>query len=273
MKRKSFLLTALLLSCLQICAQLPLVGTWELISMKGTSYDGKPFSVDASMQKVIKIITPTHYMLIAHALKGDSLIFSRSHAGNVLMDDKQYSEVIKLASWENLVPYASCSFKWEVKGDRLTKTGSITLQDGKTMTQEEMVFKRVKSATSYPNNPSNGTWDQLSSSFIQPDGKKGSHTRETATRFEIITPTHWCRLSHRNGKFENAMVGTYAIKGNKVYQVIEAASFPVDGNNTSESIHRIEGGKRYVSGKFVNRNGKTLTWDDIFQRVDADVLK
>jgi hypothetical protein len=272
MKTRSFLLTTLVMSSVQLFAQLPVVGTWELVSMKGTNFAGEPTFVDASMEKVMKIITPTHYMLIAHNVKGDSLIFNRSHAGDVILNGNKYIETLKTASWDGLIP-TTCTFYWKVEGDKLIKYGSIACEDGKTATQEMMVFKRVNGATSYPNNPANGTWDQLSSSFTLPDGKQGSHTRETATRFQIFSPTHWFRMHHRDGKFESVMAGPYTMKGKKLFPELEAASFPINKQDKVELNQRVEGDKLYVSGKLVYQNGKIMTWDDVFQKVEAETIK
>lgn len=271
MKTKTLLLTGLLMSSVQLFAQLPIVGTWELVSMKGTNFAGEPLFIDATTQKVIKIITPTHYMLIAHDVKGDSLVFNRSHAGEVILDRNKYIESIKSVSWEDHVP-TTALFYWKMKGDTLIKYGSITREDGKTATQEMMVFTRIKGTASYPDNPSNGTWDQLSSTFTLPDGKKGSHTRETTTRFQIFSPTHWFRISHRNNKFENAVAGTYTMEGNKIYPIMEVASFPINRNDKAVFIHRVEGDKLYASGRVVYENGKSVSWDDVFEKVVADLV-
>lgn len=272
MKTKSFIVAALLLTSMQNYAQHPLVGTWEMISIKGTGYDGKAFFADTSTLREIKIITPTHYMLIVHNVKGDSLVFNRSHAGTVRLEGNQYIECQRTASWADLKP-VDLPFNWKVEGDKFIQSGTLTRADGKTATLEELIFQRVKTMHSYPANPSNGTWDQLSSNYTRPDGKKESHTRETATRFQIFSPTHWFLISHRNNKFEGAMAGTYSMEGNKIYPVMEVASFPINRNNKGVWIHRIEGDKLYASGQVVYENGKTLTWDDVFQKVGVEVIK
>lgn len=272
MKTKTVLLAALLMTCAQLFAQLPIVGAWELLSMKGTNFAGQPTFVDASMQKVIKIITPTHYMLIAHDVKGDSLVFNRSHAGEVILDGNKYIETIKSVSWENPMP-TTCIFYWKAEGDKLIKYGSITREDGKTATQEMMVFKRINGTSSYPDNPSNGTWDQLSSSYTLPDGKKGSHTRETATRFQVIAPTHWGRISHPSGKFEGAMFGTYAMDGNILHSSVEMASYVFSSRDKFEVVQRVDGDKLYVSGKAIYEDGKTMTWEDVFEKVESKLVR
>lgn len=134
------------------------------------------------------------------------------------------------------------------------------------------MFRRVNGKTSYPDNPANGAWDQLSSSYTLADGKKESHTRETATRFHIITPTHWMRISHRNSKFENAMGGTYTMQGNKVYPSVEFASCPIIPGGKYELTERVDGDRLYVSGVSLLKNGSQFIWDDVFQKVSRITL-
>jgi hypothetical protein len=272
MKTKYTLLTALLISSLCANGQHPLVGTWEMISIKGTDYDGKPFFADKTRMREIKIITPTHYMLIAQDVKGDSLVFNRSHAGTVRFEGNQYIECQRIASWDSLKP-VDLAFNWKVEGDKFIQSGTLTRADGKTARLEELVFQRVTPPSSYPKNPSIGTWDQLSSSFTLPDGKKGMHTRETATRFQIITPTHMMRMSHRGNKFESATAESYTMKGNRIHSMLETASFAFSRDYQAELIHRVEANKLYASGKVVFADGKTLTWDDVFEKVVADPVR
>jgi hypothetical protein len=271
MKTKYLFLAVMLLCSLHILAQ-PIVGTWELVSMKGTDFAGKSFTIDASMERVIKIITPTHYMLIAHGVKDDSLVFNRSHAGTVILDQDKYLETTQRASLNELI-LTKGAFSWKIEGDKLIKYGSLTREDGKTARLEELVFKRIKSKTSYPENPSIGAWDQLSSSYTTVDGKKGSHTRETATRFELITPTHMTRISHRNNKFESAWVSAYRMEGNKIYPELVLASFPANPADRLTFTQRVTADKLYVTGDLVFHNGARSTWDDVFQKVDVNVIK
>lgn len=272
MKIKHLLFAALTVSSLHIYGQHPLVGTWQMISIKGTGYDGKPFFADTTTLREIKIITPTHYMLIVHDIKGDSLLFNRSHAGTVRFEGNRYIECQRTASWADLKP-VDLPFNWKVEGDKFIQSGTLTRADGKRATLEELIFQRVKTVHAYSDNPSNGTWDQLSSHYTTPDGKKESHTRETATRFQIFSPTHWFRISHRNNKFENAMAGTYTMEGNKIYPIMEVASFPINRNDKAVFIHRIEGDRLYVSGRIVYENGKSMSWEDVFEKVVSDPVR
>ncbi len=87
---------------IHVAAQHPLVGTWEMVSIKGIDADGKKFSVDTMSVREIKIITPTHYMLIAHDVVADSLVFNRSYAGKITFDGKKFNEVPLHASVPNI---------------------------------------------------------------------------------------------------------------------------------------------------------------------------
>ena len=272
MKTRMTLLSGLLLLSLHVFAQHPLVGTWEMVSLKAIDFDGKRVSLDTTIARETKVITPTHYMLIAHDVKGDSLVFNRSHAGTVRFEENKYIETPLLASWDSVRSNGN-SFDWKIEGDRFIQSGTFTRADGKTAILEELIFVRAKNRQAYPENPSNGTWDQLSSRYTLPNGKKESHTRETATRFDIITPTHWVRLGHRNNKFGSAMIATYSMDENKMYPVIEVASFPINRKDKAELTHRVEGDRLHVFGKVLYENGQSMTWDDVFQKVGTDPEK
>ncbi|HEY9490134.1 MAG TPA: hypothetical protein VIQ51_17480, partial [Chryseosolibacter sp.] len=71
MKATIFLVVSLL-TVQQATAQHPLIGTWEMISVKGLDADGAPFFMDTTLARETKIITPTHYMLIAWDVDKDS---------------------------------------------------------------------------------------------------------------------------------------------------------------------------------------------------------
>src|SRR5687768_16695902 len=59
MKTKCLLLTALLMSSLNVFAQHPLIGTWEMVSLEFTDFDGKKISMTPATAREVKIITPT----------------------------------------------------------------------------------------------------------------------------------------------------------------------------------------------------------------------
>jgi hypothetical protein len=246
--------------------QHPLVGTWEMISIKGINADGERFSFDTTTVRETKVITPTHYMLIAHNVEGDSLIFNRSYAGTLRLEGNEYIEepvISSLPIFDNVKQ----NFLWKVDGDKFIQSGTFTRPDGKTIILDELVFRKVKHATAYNANPALGVWDQLSSTYVDYNGSKTSHTSETTRRFHIVTPTHWMRISHNNGKFEHAMGGTYSMKNGKTYPVVDYASFPAGNIGKTELTEKIEGDKLFVEGVMTAPDGKIFTWRDVFQKV------
>src|SRR5688572_33298277 len=98
MKNFSAFLALFVLFSVTLYAQHPLVGTWEMVSIKGIDANGEKFSSDTSAIREIKIITPTHYMLIAQDVEGDSLVFNRCYAGTIKIDGDRYNEMPMLSS-------------------------------------------------------------------------------------------------------------------------------------------------------------------------------
>ena len=268
MKRRFTILGAILLFSFTLAAQHPLIGTWEMVSIKYINADGEKLSVDTSSVREVKIITPTHYMLIAHDVQGDSLVFNRSYAGTIKLEGERYIEFPTQASVQ-IFDNVKTDFTWKVEGDKFTQAGTIIRPDGKKVVLEEMIFKRVKTANSFPNNLAIGTWSQLSSSYTNFDGTKESHTNATTTRFHIITPTHWMRISHRNKKFEHVMGGTYEIKDGKTYPKLIYKSATIANLvsvSTVEMSEQVKNDKLHVSGVVIRPDGKKFIWEDIFER-------
>ncbi|MDF9798078.1 hypothetical protein OKW21_003341 [Catalinimonas alkaloidigena] len=293
MKTQILLMLTLLLSfCIQLVAQQhPLVGTWQMISSKVIDVDGNEILQDNSNAREIKIITPTHFMFIAHDIKDDSLIFKGSIAGTVNVEGDRYIESPIYSSAEEYNHFKT-NFSWQVDGDQFIQRGTITLADGSKVILKELVFQRVNSTEQYVENPSVGVWDQLSSSYTLADGTQESHTNAIATRFQIITSTHWMRISHRNNEFENAMGGRYTLENvseevnledfapgyggkhtseiTKLYPQLEYASFSVNPEEKYEFIQRVEDDKLYISGFGKDAEGnKILSFEDIFQKVNS----
>jgi hypothetical protein len=238
---------------LQLFAQNPLVGTWEI----------KTDSI-----RSIKIITPTHWMVFTEAIPGDSSKFVRSQGGTYTLAGDKYIEKITVASWPDYGKEKT-DFTFKVSGKQFHQKGTLTTADGTVVPIDE-VWQKTSAAQTYPKNPSIGTWNQLSSSYTGADGKKQSHTNATATRFEVITPTHWMRISHRDNKFENAFGGTYTLEGNKVHAHLNFASFPIDQNEKVEITQKVSGDKLYLNGFIMGADGKTtLRFADVFEKVNA----
>jgi hypothetical protein len=259
---KAFLVsfTLLLMCCaLFLQAQNPLVGTWEM-------------KTDST--RSIKIITPTHWILFFENLKGDSSRFAGAGGGLYTLAGNKYIEHIDIASWDNYGKERT-DYTYKVTGDKFYMKGPLTLADGTVIPIDE-VWQKVKSAQAYPKNPAIGTWNQLSSSYTTAEGKKVSHTYVIATCFEVITPTHWMRISHRDNKFEHAMGGPYTLTGNTMHPELAFASFPIDKTMKIAATQRVSDDKRYVHGTITTGKDKAyLTLDDVFQkaRAKAQTLK
>ncbi len=254
-----------LISIVQLFAQHPLIGTWEMVSIKGTNAAGEKFSSDTSTIREIKIITPTHYMLIAQDVEGDSLVFNRCYAGTVHIQDNRYKETPTLSS-APIFDNVTTDYTWKVEGDKFIQAGTFTRPDGKKVVLDEMVFQKVKTPQSYTKNPTNGTWELLSSSYTNVDGTKESYTNETAKCLHVITPTHWMYISSRDKKFETAMGGSYTMKGNKYYPSLDYTSFPRSLLGKLEMTERVEGDQLYIDGISLYPDGKKLVWNDVFRR-------
>jgi hypothetical protein len=267
MKTPLSILGALLLVSFTLAAQHPLIGTWEMVSIKYINVDGEKLSIDTSSVREVKIITPTHYMLVAHDVQGDSLVFNRSYSGTIKLEGNKYIEYPKQASVQ-IFENVKTDFTWKVEGDKFIQAGTIIRPDGKKVILEEMIFRRVKTPNAYPQNPAIGAWSQLSSSYTNFDGSKESHTNATTTRFHIITPTHWMRISHRDKKFEHVMGGTYTMKDGKTYPTLLYRSGPLAFSDLStvEMSEQVKGDKLYANGVITGTDGKKFTWEDIFER-------
>lgn len=249
-----------------ISAQHALVGTWEMVSIKGFNADGEPFYFDTTRVREIKIITPTHYMLIAYDVADDSLIFNRTYAGKVAFDGTQYIET-PLQSSEPIFDNVRADYTWRVDGDQFVQSGTVVRPDGKKVILEALIFKRVKTANSFTDNPAIGTWNQLSSTYTDFLGNTAMHTKDDATRLHIITPTHWMRISHRKKKFEHVMAGTYTMKDGIAFPVIEYGTANIPADQKIEMSERVEGDRLLVKGRIVRRDGKQFTWEDVFEKV------
>jgi len=257
-----FILLFAVLTRSAVQAQHPLVGTWEMVSIKGIGAEGERFSYDTSQVREIKIITPEHYMLMAYTVEGDSLVFNRCYAGSLQLDGNAYIEKPLLSSlpiFENV----KSNFFWKVDKDRFIQSGTFTRPDGKTVILDEMVFQKVKTENKYDTNPAIGFWQLQSTSYVNFDGTKGSHTNET--RYHVITPSHWMRISHRDGKFQHAMGGSYTMKDGKTYPSIDFSSTFTGPPGKIEATDVVKGDKLHASG-MLDAGGTKLTWEDVFQR-------
>ncbi len=241
-------------SSLNLAAQRSLLGTWQM---------------ESDSSRSIKIITPTNWIVFTEALNGDKKEFTRSHGGSYTLNGNKYVENIEVASW-NDYGKEKTDYTVRVEGDRLFQKGNLTLADGTVMPIDE-VWHKVKSDYAYNDHPGVGVWDQLSSTYTTADGKTESHTSPTVTRHQVVTPTHWLRISHRDNKFESAMGGTYTAEGNKIYPNVHFASFPINKQERIEISQWLEGGKLHCVGKVKDAQGnQTLHFEDVFQKAGAN---
>jgi hypothetical protein len=266
MRLSAVFVPLVLLLSFQVNAQHPLIGTWEMVSIKGINAAGETFSDDTSNIREVKIITPTHYMLIAHDVEGDSLVFNRCYAGTVSFDSEKYVEVPLLSSVP-IFDNVKTDFTWRVEGDKFIQSGTLIRPDGKKIVLEELVFRRLKGSASYPDNKANGTWKLLSSNYTTVDGTKHSDTSQNVNALQVITPTHWMYVSSRGNKFEHAMGGAYSKQGEKYFPSLDFASFPKNLWGKTEILAELQGDKLRMSGISKFDDGKNFSWEDVFEKV------
>ena len=255
-----------LVVCIQATAQHPLLGTWEMVSIKGINAAGEKFSEDTSTVREVKIITPTHYILIAHDVEGDSLAFNRCYAGAVEFDDTKYNET-PLISSVPIFDNVKTDLTWKVDGDKFIQAGTLIRPDGKKITIEELVFRRVKTSETFSDNPTIGTWKLLSTNFTRVDGTTHADTQESVNALQVITPTHWMYVSSRDKKFEHAMGGSYSKEGDTYMLNLDYASFSKDRWGKTEMKEKLLGDTLRITGSSTFSDGRKFTWEDVFQRV------
>lgn len=250
---KPFLLLSLSIASLQSGAQTAkndaasLRGTWE---EKGDTLNE------------IKIISPTHVFFFIRNVITDS--FVNAGAGTYTLSPNQYTENLQYGSFD--VKGIKASFNYNVQGNKMKQEGTLILGDG-TQYQINHTFTRVEGV---PQNSGKqiGTWNQLSSKFNAGNGEQ-SHTNATHIRYQIITPTHWMRISLANGAFENAFGGTYTVTGDKMIFNVDFASIPIEGA-TADLTMRFEGNKMIMRGTVKGKAGNKINEiEDVFERVDS----
>lgn len=258
---------AISLAVVEGVAQHPLVGTWEMVSVKGVGADGEPFFFDTTSVRETKIITPTHYMLIAWDVDEDSLTFNRTMAGKVSLDGNKYIEVPTQASVQ-IFDNVKVDFFWKLEGDRFTQSGTIVRPDGKEVVLEELIFKRVTDIQSPGENPAVGTWKQIAGTHTSAEGKKNPSFGKSDQGLLLVTPTHWMRMNHRNQKFEGVLYGTYTSDGDTVVKNIVYASDPVKRNDRFSSMKKLNGKKLEIISTRMTLEGKPETFYDTFEKVN-----
>lgn len=265
MKTMFFIIISVCLANLPVAAQHPLVGTWEMISVKGVDADGEPFYFDTSAVRETKIITPTHYILIAWDVGEDSLIFNRTMAGQVRLEGEKYIEIPTQASVQ-IFENVQVDFTWKLAGDIFTQSGTIVRPDGKRILLEALIFERVTNVKPQKN-PAIGTWNQLSANYTTADGKSNSTFNDSDTRLLIVTPTHWMRMDHKNKKFDGVLYGTYTLDdGDTIITKVDFSSYPFNKGEHSKFTQKVKGNQIHIKSAGKAPDGKPATFDNIFEK-------
>ena len=264
MKTPFLLILVLYFTAAHVTAQHPLVGTWEMISVKGVDAEGDPFFLDTSSVRETKIITPTHYMLIAWDVDKDSLIFNRTMGGQVRLEGERYIETPTQASVQ-IFENVKVEFVWKLDGDIFTQSGTIVRPDGKEIILEALMFRRV-TGKAYPENPALGTWNQLSGYSQSRDGKKKTLFTPNDSRRLIVTPTHWMRMDLKNKKFDGVLYGTYALEDKTVTTKLDYSSYPFKKGSESQLTQKINGRRIEITYSGVAADGTAATFHDIYEK-------
>jgi hypothetical protein len=261
-----FLALGLYSAISHVSAQHPLVGTWEMISAKGIDADGESFYLDTTAVKETKIITPTHYMLIAWDVEQDSLIFNRTMAGKVRMEGEKYIETPTQASVQ-IFDNVNANFTWKLDGDIFTQSGTIVRPDGKTVVLEALLFRRVRNVKSNPANPAIGAWKQLSADYTLADGKRNPSFNDSDQSLLIVTPTHWMRMNHKNKKFHGAQYGRYQMKGKDVITDLSYSTYGEKKGEQPPIAQEISGDQINFTLSGKTAGGQRATFHQLFERI------
>ena len=198
MPQSSFLLFYLLILSTSVAtAQHPLVGTWEMVSIAGVNVDGEKFNLDTTTIRETKIITPTHYILIAMDRDNGNWKFNRSYVGTTKFDGSKYYE-IPVVSSNPIFENVKTDFDWKMVGNEFIQSGTITRPDGKKIILDKFVFQRSK-IPPVADQKFVGSWEA---------------ERTGVKSILIVNTTHWMFIEQQNQKFSKAAGGVYKIKGN-----------------------------------------------------------
>lgn len=123
-------IVAALAGCTSQKADAPLVGTWELVGATATQNDST-FSTFDPTHKMIKIISPTHFAFLNHAVdrnKDSSATGYSAGGGTYTLADSVYTEHLDYFSdkaWEG----KKFAFVVKIAGDTLTQKGVEKLEE------------------------------------------------------------------------------------------------------------------------------------------------
>jgi hypothetical protein len=210
-----------------------------------------------------KLISPTHVFFFVGSPFNDTLF--ATGAGTYTLSGNKYTENLEYASFET--KGIKATYDYSVQGNKMTQQGTLVLADGSQYPINH-TFTRIEGAKQ-SSGKQIGTWNQLSSSFDAGNGTQ-SHTNATHVRYQIITPTHWMRISYANGAFENAFGGTYTADGDKLNMTIDFGSLPQFKGATVAVTQRFDGNKMTIKGTGKDSQGKQMiVFEDVFERVEA----
>lgn len=117
------------------------IGTWQMVSYKSTSENGKQEITDNTKMKLMRVITPTHWMQIGESLQGGKSSFAYAVGGTHSL--KNGKVIVK--SEIGTVPYHSnerTELTYKVEGDKIIQTGTHYEADGSKRSFSD-VFQRV----------------------------------------------------------------------------------------------------------------------------------
>jgi hypothetical protein len=145
------LITLMLLSCNSSTSsekpetkQIPIEGTWELLSGTTIEKNDTVTTNYASDQRMIKIFNPTHFSFLRHDLnKGKDTAIYSSGGGTYSLKGDQYTERLDFCSdrdWEG----HEFQFTVSIKNDTLIQTGIEKLENLGINRLNIEKYKRVK---------------------------------------------------------------------------------------------------------------------------------
>ena len=104
--------------------ELPLIGTWELVSATSTEKDSTVSTFNPKL-RMIKIINPTHFAFLSHDMTGgkdSTTAFYSAGGGTYTLKDSIYTEHLEYFSdrqWEN----NKFEFVVKIQNDTLVQKG------------------------------------------------------------------------------------------------------------------------------------------------------
>jgi len=115
-----------------------LVGTWELVSTKGTMPDGTTWDWNVARDggRALKVISPTHFSGVTHGADGK---FVNAHAGTYDLRSNTYTEHIEYSSAPGLVDQKN-PITFTLEGDTVRFSYVLPSNGAKA----EEVWRRVK---------------------------------------------------------------------------------------------------------------------------------